>query len=91
MQIRNFHVDKKRPRHLRAALPRARQGSERETTGSKNPPCILEPSFFSARHVSKNPGFVLRPLSPYAVASLGVASRRLMNTRRISRLQPPQL
>ena len=29
--------------------------------------------FFSAQHASKNPGFVLRPLSPYAIASLGVA------------------
>ena len=31
--------------------------------GSKNPPA-LEPLCFSARHASKNPGFVLRPLSP---------------------------
>ena len=41
-------------------------------------PCILEPSFFSARHSSKSPSFVLRPLSPCAFASLGrfyVASR----------------
>ena len=30
------------------------------------PPCILAPLFFSARDGSKNPGFVLRPLSPYA-------------------------
>ena len=29
------------------------------------PPCMLEPLFVSARHGSENPGFVLRPLSPY--------------------------
>ena len=40
---------------------------------SKKPPFVSEPLFFSARHVSKNPGFVLRPLPPYAIASLGVA------------------
>ena len=37
------------------------------------PPCIVEPLFLSAQHGSRNPGFVLRPLSPYAIASLGVA------------------
>ena len=32
----------------------------------------MELSFFSARDMFlKNPGFVLRPLSPYAIASLG--------------------
>ena len=39
----------------------------------RNPPCVLEPVFFSSRHGSKNPGFLLRPPSPYAIASLGVA------------------
>ena len=38
----------------------------------EEPPCILEPLVFSVQHGSKNPGFVLRPLSPYAIASLGV-------------------
>ena len=41
--------------------------------GSKNPPGIVDALSFSARQGSKNPGFVLRPLSPYAIASLGVA------------------
>ena len=44
-----------------------------DVDGSKKPPCIFEPLFFCARHGSKNPVFVLRPLSPYAIASLGVA------------------
>ena len=48
------------------------------------PPCMLEPLFFSAQYGSKNPGFVLRPLYPYAIASLGVAyerSREVQATR----------
>ena len=48
------------------------QGNERGAMGSKNP-LTLEPLFFSAQHGSKNPGFVLRPLSPCAIALLGVA------------------
>ena len=36
-------------------------------------PCILEPLFFSAQQGSQSPGFVLRPLSPYVIASWGVA------------------
>ena len=47
--------------------------NKRGAMGSKNPLCILGPLLFSARHGSKNPGFVLRPFFPYAVASLGVA------------------
>ena len=54
-------------------IGKAPQGSERGATGSRNPPCILEPLFFSAQNGSKNLGFVLRPLSPYAIASLGGA------------------
>ena len=42
-------------------ISKAPQGNERGAVGSKNPPCILEPLFFSARHGSKNPGFVLDP------------------------------
>ena len=41
--------------------------------GSKSPPCILEPLFASAQRGSKNPGFVLIPVFPYGIASLGVA------------------
>ena len=41
--------------------------------GFQEPPCISEPWLFSAPHGSKSPGFVLRPLSPYAIASLGAA------------------
>ena len=52
---------------------KAPQGSARGAMGSKNPPCILEPLFFSAQHCSQNPGFVLRPRSPCAIALLGVA------------------
>ena len=36
-------------------------------------PLHIRTFFFSAQHGSKNPGFVLRPHSPYAIASLGVA------------------
>ena len=60
-------------RSLDGRINKAPQGNERGAMGSKNPPCILELLFFSAQHGSKNPGFVLRPLSPYAIASLGVA------------------
>ena len=52
------------------------QGNERGTMGSKNPPCILEPLFFSARHRSRNPGFVLRPLSPICHCLAGRCVRR---------------
>ena len=34
---------------------------------------------FSAQHGSKNPGFVLRPLSPDAIASMGVAYCRCVS------------
>ena len=44
--------------------------------GSKNPSAYLEPLCFSARHGSKNSGFVLRPLSPCAVASVPQAPGR---------------
>ena len=47
----------------------APQGNERGAMGSKNLPCILEPLFCSIKHYRS----VLRPLSPYGVASLGVA------------------
>ena len=50
-------------------------GQRKRGNGFWEPPCILEPLFFSALHDSKNPGFVLWPLSPYAIASLGVARR----------------
>ena len=52
---------------------KAPQGNEKGAMGSKKPPCILEPLFVSAQRGSKNPGFVLGPLSPYAIASLGIA------------------
>ena len=39
-------------------------------------PLRIRTLVFSARHGSKNPGFVLRPLCPYAIASLGVAYLR---------------
>ena len=58
-------------------VSKAPQGNERGEMGSKNHPCILGPLSFSARHGSKNPGFGLRPLSPYAIASLGVAYKGL--------------
>ena len=58
-----------------AQLSKAPQGNERGALGSKNPPCILELLFFTAQHGSENPGLVLRPLSPYAIASLGVAQQ----------------
>ena len=38
--------------------------------------------FFSARHGSRNPGFVLRPLSPYAIASSGAAYTRRREEKR---------
>ena len=40
------------------------QGNNSAAMGSKNPPCILEPQFYSAGHGSKNPGFLLRPPFP---------------------------
>ena len=46
---------------------------KRGAMGSKNPPLHIRSLVFSARHGSKNPGFVLRPLYPYAIASLGVS------------------
>ena len=62
-------------RPLEVGIHAERSALCREFSGeiNKGPPCTLEPLFFSARHGSKNPGFVLRPLSPYAMASLGVA------------------
>ena len=48
-------------------------GATKEGQWVLRAPCMLELLFFSARHGSKNSGFVLRPLSPYAIASLGVA------------------
>ena len=57
----------------RGTVSKAPQGKGRGAMGSKSPPCMSEPWFFSARHDSKIPGFVLRPLFPYAIASLGVA------------------
>ena len=54
--------------------------------GSKSPPCILEPLFFSARRGSKNSGFVLRPLCPYTVALTGVAVVRPVHLLRVSLL-----
>ena len=48
-------------------------GQQKRGNGLEEPPCKSEPFFFPARHGFKNPGFVLRPLSPYAIASLGVA------------------
>ena len=52
-------------RNIAATVSKAPQGSGRGATASKNSPCISEPLLFSARHGSKNPGFVLRPLSPF--------------------------
>ena len=59
----------RRPAHISEAP----KGNGIGATGSKTPPRILEPLFFSARHGSKNIGLVLRPLCPYTVALRGVA------------------
>ena len=45
----------------------------KEGNGFQEPPLHIRPSFVSAQHDSKSPGFVLRPPSPFAVASLGIA------------------
>ena len=58
-------------------LSKAPQGNQRGALGSENPSCIVEHLLVSAQHGSKNPGFVLRPLSLYSIASLGVAYGQL--------------
>ena len=71
-------------RQCKRQMPsKAPQGNERGAMGSKNPPCILEPLLFSSRHGSKHPGFVLRPLSPYAIASLGVTCLDIRGNSRV--------
>ena len=53
-------------------ISEAPQGNERGALGSKNPPAYWNPCF-SLPSMVQNLGFVLRPVSPYAIASLGVA------------------
>jgi len=76
-----------RPRMLSGNLAEHRK----RASGFREPLCILEPLFSSARHVSKSLGLALRPPCRYAIALLSAAYSKVAEVVTDSRGDVPPL